>query len=94
MTDRLLEFRSACRLARRRLGVGPPTQAPLPALHTSLAARRARELSGAGVPYVLAGDFNVRPDSAVYEFLSRGVLEVELPRAEQPEPRRIKVNAD
>ena len=26
--------------------------------------------------------------------LSRGVLEVELPRAEQPEPRRIQVNAD
>ena len=26
--------------------------------------------------------------------LSRGVLEVELPRAEQPEPRRSKVNAD
>lgn len=26
--------------------------------------------------------------------LSRGVLEVELPRATQPEPRRIQVNAD
>ena len=26
--------------------------------------------------------------------LSRGVLEVELPRAEQPDPRRIQVNAD
>ena len=36
MTDRLLEFRSACRLARRRLGVGPPTPTPLPALPTSL----------------------------------------------------------
>ena len=45
MTDRLLEFRSACRLARRRLGVGPPTQAPLPALHTSLAARRANQVN-------------------------------------------------
>ena len=45
MTDRLLEFRSACRLARRRLGVGPPTPTPLPALHTSLAARRANQVN-------------------------------------------------
>jgi hypothetical protein len=45
MTDRLLEFRSACRLARRRLGVGPPPPAALPTLHTSLAARRANQVN-------------------------------------------------
>lgn len=43
-------------------------------LHASLAARRTAELAGTGVPFVLAGDFNARPDSAVYEFLSRGAL--------------------
>lgn len=45
MTDRLLEFRSACRLARRRAGKPPPAPAPPVALHTSLAARRSAQVA-------------------------------------------------
>ena len=42
-------------------------------LHSALAVRRSQALSS-GSPFVLAGDWNITPDSPTYSMMTTGVL--------------------
>lgn len=43
-------------------------------IHSEMAARHLQDLAGE-FPYILAGDWNITPDSATYKLLTTGILE-------------------
>lgn len=47
---------------------------PVMNIHAEMAARRCQDLAS-GDPYILAGDFNLLPDSPHYELLTTGTLD-------------------
>ena len=52
-------------------------------IHAAIAARHAKTFAN-GVPYVLAGDFNFKPDSAQYALVTNGGLAADHPQAPPP----------
>lgn len=44
-------------------------------IHTDLAARRVQSVVGPDMPYVFAGDWNIKPSSSSYRLLTTGVLD-------------------
>jgi 2',5'-phosphodiesterase len=54
-------------------------------IHTDLAARHVQRLAGPSMPYVLAGDWNIKPDGSSYRLLTTGQMDVGDP--EWPEPK-------
>ena len=52
-------------------------------IHAAIAARHAKTFAN-GVPYVLAGDFNFKPDSAQYALVTNGRLAADHPQAPPP----------
>lgn len=46
-------------------------------IHSEMAARRVQHLSAQkdNIPYILAGDWNITPDSATYKLMTTGILE-------------------
>jgi len=63
-------------------GSDPKNQVML--IHSALVAQRAAAFAD-GLPFVLAGDFNIQPDSSPYEFLTSGTLPADHPH--RPPPR-------
>lgn len=43
-------------------------------IHSEMAARHVQDIAGEQLPYVLAGDWNLTPDSATYKLLTTGEL--------------------
>lgn len=52
-------------------------------IHAALVAKKAQEFAGA-LPFVLAGDFNIQPDSSPYQLLLDGSLPEGHPHAPPP----------
>lgn len=53
-------------------------------IHTDLAVRHVEKLAG-DLPYIIAGDWNIKPDSASYELLTTGKMDEGHP--ERPDPK-------
>jgi 2',5'-phosphodiesterase len=53
-------------------------------IHTDLAARHVQKLAGS-IPYVLAGDWNIKPNGSSYRLLTTGIMDKGDP--EWPEPK-------
>jgi 2',5'-phosphodiesterase len=61
---------------------------PVMTIHVDLAARHVQRLaqqSGSNMPYILAGDWNIKPDSSQYRLLTTGKMDKGDP--EWPAPR-------
>ena len=79
----LLSARLRCRASGRTFSVstyhmpclfGSDSKLQVMTVHAALAARRAADFAGDGVPYVLAGDWNFKPQDAQYQLFRNGKL--------------------
>lgn len=79
----LLSARLKCKASGRTFSVstyhmpclfGSDPKLQVMTIHAALAARRAADFAGEGVPFVLAGDWNFKPGDAPYELFRNGDL--------------------
>ena len=59
---------------------------PAMTIHSEMAAKHVQDISAskAGLPYILAGDWNITPDSPTYKMLTTGKLQLDDPSYPTP----------